>query len=86
MSLDVDLLVWVGRRRRAALDPLVARFSALGNHGHGWVVLFAVVAVGRGDGRLGVTGAATVWGTLAVNSAVKRVIRRPRPAGRPAPR
>jgi undecaprenyl-diphosphatase len=81
VSLDVDLLVWVGRRRRPRLDPLVARFSALGDNGHGWVVLAAALAALRGDLRLLVVAAATVWGTLAVNSAVKRVVRRPRPAG-----
>ena len=81
MSLDVDLLVWVGRRRRARFDPAVARFSALGDNGHGWVALFVVLAVVRSDPRLAVVGAATVWGTLAVNSVVKRLVRRPRPAG-----
>jgi undecaprenyl-diphosphatase len=81
VSLDVDVLVWVGRRRRARLVEPVARFSRLGDNGHGWVVLAVLVALVRRDASIALVGAATVWGTLGVNSAVKHVVRRPRPTG-----
>lgn len=81
MGLDLDLLLWVGRRRRVRLDPLVARFSALGNNGHGWVALSLLMAAVRTDPTVAVVGAAAVWGTLGLNYGVKRVVRRPRPTG-----
>lgn len=81
MSLDVDLLVRVGRWRRPRLDPLVARFSSFGDNGHGWVALTWLLGLLRGDLRLAIVGTATVWGTLGVNSAVKHLVRRPRPVG-----
>jgi len=83
VRLDTDLLVRVERLRRPWLDPVVAAYSRLGNHGHGWVVLGVALAVVVTDLRPAVVVAATVWGTLAVNSAVKRVVRRPRPTVEP---
>ena len=45
------------------------------------MALGCVVALQRGTPRPAVTTAATVWGTLAINFAIKRVVRRQRPDG-----
>ena len=52
---------------------MVAPYTRAGNHGLLWV------AIGFGC-RRPVRVAATVWGTLAVNYAVKSAVRRERPA------
>ena len=82
--LDERLLQAAGRCRRPWLDPLVRGFSALGNHGVGWVVAAAVVAVAEGRLRPLVVTAALVWGALALNFAVKSLVRRDRPNGQGA--
>ena len=45
------------------------------------MALGCVVALQRGTPRPAVATAATVWGTLTVNFAIKRVVRRQRPSG-----
>lgn len=52
---------------------MVAPYTRAGNYGLLWV------AIGAGCGRP-VRVATTVWGTLAVNYAVKSAVRRDRPA------
>jgi undecaprenyl-diphosphatase len=81
VSLDGDILHAVARLRRPWLDRAVAGYSQLGNNGELWVALGCVVALRRGTPRPAVVTAATVWGTLATNYAIKRVVRRSRPAG-----
>ena len=60
---------------RPALDRAVVAYTTAGNYGIGWVV------VGALSGRP-VRVAATVWGTLGVNYAVKLAVGRERPAAR----
>lgn len=58
---------------------VLRRFSEAGSYGVGWIVLFGVVGV-LGDGfARGLAAAACVVATLALNTVVKNVIRRPRP-------
>jgi membrane-associated phospholipid phosphatase len=59
--------------RRSPLDRLVVTYTTAGNYGLGWV---AVGALAGAPGR----AAATVWGTLGANYAVKMAVRRERPA------
>jgi undecaprenyl-diphosphatase len=59
-------------RRHPRLDRVVRPYTQAGNYGLVWVGI-GVCA------RRPVRVAATVWGTLAVNYAVKRVVRRDRP-------
>lgn len=80
-SLDEQLLRTArtcGHGPRA--EPLVARFSRLGEHGGVW---FAIGVVGQALGGPGRArwrrAAATVAWVYALNIAVKLVIRRPRP-------
>src|SRR4249919_2447749 len=57
----------------SALDRAVVAYTTAGNYGIGWVVLGAL-------SRAPVRVAATVWGTLGVNYAVKLAVGRERPA------
>jgi undecaprenyl-diphosphatase len=77
--VDEALLTAVARLRRPWLTPLVVAFSRLGDYGIGWVVVGVTLALatGRPLGALGF--AALVWGTLALNYAVKLLVRRERP-------
>jgi membrane-associated phospholipid phosphatase len=58
---------------RSALDRAVVAYTTTGNHGIGWVVAGALSGAP-------VRVAATVWGTLGVNYAVKLAVGRERPA------
>ena len=71
----------MARLRRPWLDRAVAGYSRLGNGGELWVALGCAVALQRGTPRPAVVTAATVWGTLAINYGIKRVVRRSRPDG-----
>jgi membrane-associated phospholipid phosphatase len=71
--------------RRPWLNRLVAGYSLLGNQGAVWVAAGVAVAVDRGSTRPAVAVAATVWGTLVANYAVKQVVRRERPTGDDVP-
>lgn len=87
-SLDERLLrVARSRGHGAAADRAVARFSRLGEHGAVWLAIgLAGMAVDgeRRDRWWRMTR--TVAGTYALNTAVKLLVRRPRPelAGLPA--
>jgi membrane-associated phospholipid phosphatase len=81
LDSDAALLAAVARLRRPWLDPVVAGYSTLGNHGLVWVAAGAVRAARTRRLRPFVAAAAVTWGTLAANYAVKRVVRRTRPAG-----
>lgn len=85
MGLDADILHAVARLRRPWLDRAVAGYSRLGNTGELWVVAGCAVAVARRTPRPAVVTAATVWGTLGVNFAIKQLVRRQRPAGAEVP-
>ena len=58
---------------RSALDRAVVAYTTTGNYGIGWVMAGALCGAP-------VRVAATVWGTLGVNYAVKLAVRRERPA------
>jgi undecaprenyl-diphosphatase len=58
--------------RRPWLNALVVPYTTAGNNGVLWVVLGLVVADP-------VRVAATTWGTLAINTGIKRLVRRRRP-------
>jgi undecaprenyl-diphosphatase len=58
---------------RSALDRAVVAYTTTGNYGIGWVVVGALCGAP-------VRVAATVWGTLGVNYAVKLAVGRERPA------
>ncbi|MGZ4430404.1 MAG: phosphatase PAP2 family protein [Gaiellales bacterium] len=60
--------------RHPWLDRVVVPYTISGNYGILWV------AIGAGAGQP-VRLAATVWGTLAANYAVKQAVRRERPGG-----
>jgi undecaprenyl-diphosphatase len=81
VGADEDILHAVARLRRPWLDRAVVRYSRLGNGGELWVALGCVVALQRGTPRPAIATAATVWGTLATNYAIKRFVRRSRPTG-----
>jgi decaprenylphosphoryl-5-phosphoribose phosphatase len=85
MSLDADILHAVARLRRPWLDRAVAGYSRLGNNGELWVAAGCAIALARGTPRPAVVTAATVWGTLGVNYAIKQLVRRQRPAGGDVP-
>ena len=85
MSLDGDILHAVARLRRPWLNRAAARYSRLGNSGELWVAIGCAVALRRGTPRPAVVAAATVWGTLATNYAIKQVVRRARPVGEHLP-
>lgn len=57
----------------SALDRAVVAYTTAGNYGIGWVVVGAVCGAP-------VRVAATVWGTLGLNYAVKLAVGRERPA------
>ncbi|MGA0121869.1 MAG: phosphatase PAP2 family protein [Gaiellales bacterium] len=78
-AADEAILVGWARLRRPGLDRAVAAYSRLGNSGVGWVALGAGLALARRDPRVATATAVAVWGTLAVNYAVKRQVNRPRP-------
>ena len=61
-----------GRMRRPWLNALVVPYTTAGNNGLLWVVLGVALA-----DPLRV--AATTWGTLAINTTIKRLVRRKRP-------
>ena len=61
----------MGRPR--VLDRAVVAYTSAGNNGIGWVVVGALAGAP-------VRVAATVWGTLGVNYAVKLAVGRERPA------
>jgi membrane-associated phospholipid phosphatase len=82
---DREILRAVAWIRRPALDRLVAAYSACGNQGVCWVAAGVVLSVRRRSPRPALATAATVWGTLAVNYAVKQVVRRDRPDGGDVP-
>jgi membrane-associated phospholipid phosphatase len=63
--------------QRRRLDWAVVAYTTAGNYGIGWV---AVGALAGAPARV----AATVWGTLGVNYAVKLAAGRERPAARDA--
>jgi len=75
----------VARLRRPGLDRAVAAYSRLGNSGVGWVALGAGLALVRREPRIAAATAVAVWGTLAVNYAVKTRVDRPRPEFDDAP-
>jgi undecaprenyl-diphosphatase len=85
VGLDADILHAVARLRRPWLDRAVAGYSRLGNSGELWVAAGCAVAVARGTPRPAVVTAATVWGTLGVNYAIKQLVRRQRPEGEDLP-
>jgi membrane-associated phospholipid phosphatase len=58
---------------RLALDRAVVAYTTAGNYGIGWVVVGAICGAP-------VRVAATVWGTLGLNYAVKLAVGRERPA------
>ncbi len=78
-AADEALLVGWARLRRPGLDRAVAAYSRLGNSGVGWVALGAGLALARREPRIAAATAVGVWGTLAVNYAVKTRVNRPRP-------
>jgi membrane-associated phospholipid phosphatase len=59
--------------RRRPIDRAVVAYTTAGNNGIGWVVAGALAGAP-------VRVAATVWGTLGVNYAVKLAVGRERPA------
>ena len=80
-SLDEQLLRTLRTRAHGPrTEPVVARFSRLGEHGGVW---FAIGAVGQAlsgpERARWRRGTATVAWVYALNTAIKLVIRRPRP-------
>ena len=59
------------------------RISQTGSYGVGWVALFAVVVTFLKGPGLAALAAALVIGTLLTNTAIKLVLRRPRPSHNP---
>jgi membrane-associated phospholipid phosphatase len=66
-------------QRQRTLDRVVRAYSALGNNGLLWVGGGVVVAVTSREWWAIPLVAAVVWLTLALNYALKRVVRRERP-------
>ena len=58
---------------------VLRRFSEAGSYGVGWIVLFGLVGVLSDGFARGLVAAACVVSTLALNTVVKNIIRRPRP-------
>jgi membrane-associated phospholipid phosphatase len=80
-SLDERLLRALRTRfHYPAVDRPLARFSLFGEHGAGWLAIGGTGALldRRRRARWGVA-TATVAGTYALNTAIKRVVQRPRP-------
>jgi len=59
---------------------VIRRVSQSGSYGVGWVLLFAVVVTALEGWIVALAAAGSVLGTLTVNTVVKEIIRRPRPA------
>jgi undecaprenyl-diphosphatase len=74
------VIVADGSGGRATAMAVIRRVSQTGSYGVGWVALFAVVVTLFEGWPVALVAAACVLGTLAANSAVKVVVRRPRPA------
>lgn len=72
-------LVAPGDGRRRTLMGIVRRLSQTGSYGVGWIVLFAVVVTAVEGWKVAALAAACVVGTLATNTVVKEIVRRPRP-------
>jgi membrane-associated phospholipid phosphatase len=70
-----------GRTGRALLVAL-RRASQTGSYGTGWIALFAVGATVLEGWRIAVIAAACVVGMLLLNTAIKVLVRRPRPVAR----
>ncbi len=68
--------------RRGKIMTVVRRVSQSGSYGVGWVALFAVVVTLLEGWFVALVAAACVLGTLMLNTVVKEIIRRPRPASR----
>lgn len=83
MSVDHALLVLARTRGHSpALDRATAAFSKAGEHGACWLALGAVGAALAGPGdqrRRWLCGARAVALAYAANTAIKQVVRRPRP-------
>jgi membrane-associated phospholipid phosphatase len=83
-SLDHRLLLLARTRAHGPLrDRVVSTFSRTGEHAASWLLVGAVGAIVAGPGERRtrwVRGMRAVAVSLAVNSALKRVVRRPRPA------
>jgi membrane-associated phospholipid phosphatase len=71
-DFDARIMRAAGRMRRPWLNSIVIPYTTAGNHGVLWVALGVVVADP-------IRVAATTWGTLAVNTGIKRLVRRKRP-------
>jgi undecaprenyl-diphosphatase len=61
---------------------ILRRFSEAGSYGIGWVVAFAVVGVTSSSWQAGLAAAVSVVAMLVLNTIVKQIIKRPRPATR----
>jgi membrane-associated phospholipid phosphatase len=82
-ALD-DRLLLIARTRAHGprRDRFVAAFSRTGEHGASWLVLGTVGAIAAGPGERRVQwlrGAGAVAASYAVNTVIKRAVRRPRP-------
>lgn len=55
------------------------RLSQSGSYGFAWIALFATAALVAEGAVYALVASACVWGTLALNTAVKLGVRRPRP-------
>ncbi len=71
-GFDARAMRVAGRMRRPWLNAVVVPYTTAGNNGVLWVLLGLALA-----DPLRV--AATTWGTLLVNTGIKRVVRRRRP-------
>ncbi len=69
-----------GSPRRVAAMSVLRRVSQSGSYGVGWVVLFAVVVTAIEGWAIALAAAGSVLGTLMINTVVKEIVRRPRPA------
>jgi len=81
VSLDLDLLRLARTRGHSrAAERAVSAFSRTGQHGAAWLVIGALGAAGDRTRRAGfLRGVAAVAGTYSANTALKFVVRRPRP-------
>lgn len=69
-------------QRQSVLDRCVIGYSALGNRGLLWIACGVVVGVATHRSWAIPLIAVLVWVTLALNFAVKSIVRRERPLGR----
>ena len=79
-ALSARCLIEPGTGVRRVAMSAVRRISQTGSYGVGWVVLFAVVATWLKGPLVAVAAAACVLGMLLVNTVVKQLVRRGRPA------